>query len=168
MDPITIMATVTAAFNGIKKAVELGREAQDIFGQLGKWAEGAGQLSAYINANKNRKPSIFSSLKFGKSATSEAMDMIAAEAKLREMQKEIRVLFYYGPLQSMGAEGYREFIHLRRKIKAEREKMIIDQMERRKSFFINSLYIIALCGVLIALGYVCAITYQMGVDAGKW
>ena len=52
MDPITIMATVTAAFNGIKKAVELGREAQDIFGQLGKWAEGAGQLSAYINANK--------------------------------------------------------------------------------------------------------------------
>jgi len=38
LDPVTLLATATTVFNGIKKAVQLGREAQDIFGQLGKWA----------------------------------------------------------------------------------------------------------------------------------
>jgi hypothetical protein len=168
MDPITIMAAVSAAFNGIKKAVELGREAQDIFGQLGKWAEGAGQLSAYINTNKNKKPSIFSSLKFGKSATSEAMDLIAAEAKLKEMEKEIRDLFYYGPLQEMGADGYRKFVLMRRQIREDRERMLRDQIDRRKSFAINSVYIILIFCAMGVMVYLSTLVYHMGVAAGKW
>ena len=38
MDPITILAAATAGYNGVKKAVELGREVSDIYSQLGTWA----------------------------------------------------------------------------------------------------------------------------------
>lgn len=168
MDPITIMASVTAAFNGIKQAVHAGKEVQDIFKQLSNWADGAGQLTAYINLSKNKKPSIFESLKFGKSETSEAMDLIAAENRLREMEKEIRDMFYYGALQDMGVEGYRKFIHLRKEIRENRERMLKEQTARRKKFIINCFYGL-LCFTAIAfLVNLCWIIYKMGVNAGKW
>ena len=58
MDPVTLMATITASYNGIKKAVALGREVQDIVKQLGKWAEGADQLYSWIRAQESREPEI--------------------------------------------------------------------------------------------------------------
>jgi hypothetical protein len=40
IDPITLSAAVsgaTAAYNGIKKAIKIGREIEDLSGELGKW-----------------------------------------------------------------------------------------------------------------------------------
>ena len=54
MDPITLLAATTAAFNGIKKAIAVGREVQDVFNQLNKWADSASQLQEFIN--KSRDP----------------------------------------------------------------------------------------------------------------
>ena len=38
IDPITALATATSVFKGIKVAVKIGKEAEEIFTQLGKWA----------------------------------------------------------------------------------------------------------------------------------
>ena len=38
MDPITIMAGATAAFNAIKQGIQVGRDLQDMSGQLSQWA----------------------------------------------------------------------------------------------------------------------------------
>ena len=37
VDPITAVATATAAFNGIRKMVEAGQNIENTFGQIGKW-----------------------------------------------------------------------------------------------------------------------------------
>jgi len=37
LDPVTAFATASAAYNFIKRAVEAGREIEDIGGQLGTW-----------------------------------------------------------------------------------------------------------------------------------
>ena len=58
IDPITALATATAVFNGIKQAVAVGREAQDIFGQLGKWAGAVSDLQEWMNGESEKKPSI--------------------------------------------------------------------------------------------------------------
>ena len=39
IDPITAVGLATSAYNAIKQGVAVGRELQDITGQLGKWGK---------------------------------------------------------------------------------------------------------------------------------
>jgi hypothetical protein len=151
IDPITALATATAVFNGIKQAVAVGREAQDIFGQLGKWAGAVADLQEWMSGESNKKPSIFKKLTFDKSATAEAFDTYAAQVKIRQMEEEIRHMFYWGELGHLGAEGYQEFIMLRRSIKEQREKMIYEHA-RRKQRFIDLTTEWALIAVVVFTG----------------
>lgn len=135
LDPVTLLATATAVFNGLKKAVEVGREAEDVFGQLGKWAGAVADLQEWIRTeeeNANKPPPIFKKLVWKKSATAEAFDTYAAKIKIQQMEEEIRHMFTLGELWWLGKEGYNEFIMMRRGIKEKREKMIYEQIRRRK------------------------------------
>ena len=138
LDPVTLLATATAVFNGLKKAVELGREAEDVFGQLGKWASAVSDLQEWINIEANKKPPLFKKLVFTKSATQEAFDAYAAQVKIKDMEKALYHWFHYGELQHLGREGYVEFVQMRRRIKEQREKMVYEQMRRRKKFIKNT------------------------------
>lgn len=137
IDPVSAFALATAAFNGVKRAVELGREVEDVYSQLSKWAGAVSDLHECISQHENRKPSIFETIGFAKSETSEAFDMMVAKQKLIEMEKEIHAMFVYGDLQHLGIDGYREFIKLRKEIKENRRELLYDQMRRRKKFIEN-------------------------------
>ena len=138
LDPISLLATATAVFNGLKKAVELGREAEDVFGQLGKWASAVSDLQEWMSGQQNIKPPLFGRIVFARSATAEAFDEYAAQVKIREMEKTLYNWFHYGPLQHLGRDGYVEFTQMRRRIKEQREKMIYEQLRRRKRFIKNA------------------------------
>jgi len=137
MDPITLMATITASYNGLKKAVAMGREVQDIVKQLGKWAEGADQMYSWIRNQERKKPGIFQAIKFDKSETAEALDIAAAKLQLQQMEEEIKVMFVYGELQGLGSNGYSDFIRSRKEIREKRQRMIRDQIRRRQKFVEN-------------------------------
>lgn len=117
MNPISIFALVTASFNGIKKAVEMGREVEDVYAQLSKWAGAVSDLRECISQQENRKPGIFQRIGFAKNETSEAFDMMVAKQKLYEMEREIYLMFIYGELRHLGLDGYREFVKTRKEIK---------------------------------------------------
>ena len=87
MDPITLLAAATAAFNGVKKAVEVGREISDIYSQLSSWAGHVGNLQDAIRGieEEEKNPSIWKKITFEKSETAEAFDIYAAKQKLIEM-----------------------------------------------------------------------------------
>jgi uncharacterized FAD-dependent dehydrogenase len=150
MDPITLLATATALFNGVKKAVEVGREAQDILGQLSEWAGVVGQLEEFIGKSE-KKPSIFKKISFNSSETKEAFNELVAKQKIREMEADIRHEFLYGGLCHLGLDGYREFIEMRRKIREKRIKIIQDQQIRRRRF-IENLFTTILATLIIAVG----------------
>ena len=158
LDPISLLATATAVFNGLKKAVELGREAEDVFGQLGKWAGAVSDLQEWMNGQENSKPPLFKKLVFSKSATVEAFDAYAAQVKIKEMEKTLYHWFHYGALQHLGRDGYVEFIQMRRSIKEQREKMIYEQIRRRKKF-IKTTSDAALIAVVVGLG--CVIMFHI-------
>ena len=172
MDPITLMGSVTAAFNGLKAAVKVGQEVEGVYRQLSKWADAAGQLQQLINSSKTdtgeQKAGLFEKIGFGKSETAEAFDIIIAQQKLREMEKDIHTMFYYGELQHLGAEGYSQFNQLRREIRENRERMIRDQARRRKRFIENIFW-----GTLLIITLTISIKffvwfYGFGHEAGKW
>ena len=136
MDPITILAAATAAYNGVKKAVELGREVSDIYSQLGTWAGHVGDLKNCIEGieKAEAKPSIWKKITFEKSETAEAFDVYAAKQKLKEMEDEIFHMFMYGDLCHLGIDGYREFKQMRKDIHDKRMKMIENQIAAKKAF----------------------------------
>jgi hypothetical protein len=153
MDPITIIAAATAAFNGVKKAVELGREVQDVYSQLSTWAGHVGDFHKAVAAMEMRekKPGLFDKITFAKSETAEAFDLYAAKQKIIDMEKEIYHMFLYGELNHLGRDGYDEFRRMRREVTEKRQKMIQDQMEARREFF-ETLKLWTIAGIIILMG----------------
>lgn len=171
MDPITILAAATAAFNGVKKAVELGREVQDIYGQLSTWAGHISDFHHAIELQKNKKPGIFDKITFEKSETAEAFDEYAAKQKIIEMEKEIYQMFLYGELQHLGMDGYKEFRKMRDVIREKRNNLIIQQIKDRKNFFDTIKYWFLLSLIIIGgsslLWMIISIAVEMAEKAGK-
>lgn len=172
MDPVTLLGTVTAAFNGIKAAVKVGQEIEGVYKQLSKWADAAGQLQQLINDSKTdngeQKPGLFERIGFTKSATAEAFDIIIAQQKLREMESEIYNMFLYGELQHLGSEGYSQFVQLRREVREKRERVVRDQIRRRKQFIENMFWGFMLILTLTVASRFFIWIYEYGRDAGKW
>jgi len=149
MDPITALATISAIWGGIKKAVEVGREVSDVWSQLSAWAQAADVLEQA--SDKPKKPPLFKKLDFSND-TKQAFDAYAAKVKMREMEADIRHQFLYGGLCHLGMDGLREFYNLRRQIREQRIKAIQDQLIRRREFvehcFIGGLILLGSAAVI--------------------
>ena len=171
-DPVSMLGATTAAFNGLKAAIKVGQEIEGIYRQLSKWADAAGQLQQLINdsrdVNGEQKVGIFQKIGFGKSATAEAFDILIAQQKLREMETEIYNMFIYGELQHLGSEGYSHFIQLRREVREKRERMVRDQIRRRRAFVENTFWVSMLALCLWGAGILFNWVFDLGRDAGKW
>jgi hypothetical protein len=161
MDPITLLATASAIWSGLKKASEFAQEAEGIWGQLSKYCGVADQLEQVIQTEKNKpkKLKLFQSLTPGND-TQEAFNVFEAEHKLMQMEKDIRHEFLYGSFCNLqggfgGMDGYRKFLEMRRKIRADRIKMIQDQQFAEKAFWdnlilwIGGVTIVAIGGMVI-------------------
>ena len=144
VDPVTAIATATAAFNTVKKMVQMGRDVEDTLGQVGKWY---GAISDLNEAERDAKnPPLFKKIVASKSVEEEAMNVYAAKKKAVQQEKELRELLMY----TYGPDGYQELVDLRRRIKNEREKTIYAQARRRKQVFwgtIQSVGILVLAGI---------------------
>jgi len=143
MDPITLLATASAIWSGLKKASEFAQEAEGIWGQLSKYCGVADQLEQCIQQEKNKpkKAKIFQKLDFSND-TQEAFNAFEAEHKLMQLERDIRHEFLYGQFCNLqggfgGMDGYRKFLEMRRKIRADRIKMIQDQQAAEKEFWDN-------------------------------
>jgi len=162
VDPITALATISAIWGGIKKAVEVGREVQDVWGQLSTWAQAADVLEQV--SDKPKKPPLFKKLDFSND-TKQAFDAYAAKVKMREMEADIRHQFLYGGLCHLGMDGLREFYSIRRRIREQRIKAIQDQMIRRRQFvehcFLGSLILVGSAAV-ISIIWMAAELISMG------
>jgi hypothetical protein len=141
MDPITLLAAASAVWNGIKKASEFAQEAEGVWSQLSKYVGYADQLEQHITDAKNKpsKPKLFGKLEFG-SDTQDAFNAFEAEHKLMEMEKEIRHEFLYGAFADLeggygSLDGYRKFLEMRRKIRADRIRMKQDQENMQAEFW---------------------------------
>jgi len=143
MDPITLLATASAIWSGIKKASEFAAEAEGVWGQLSKYCGVADQLEQVIQAEKNKpkKPKLFGDTEQGND-TADAFNAFEAEHKLRQMEADIRHEFLYGAFCNLehgfgGMDGYAKFCNMRREIRARRIKAKQEQEQRQQEFWDN-------------------------------
>ena len=84
MDPVTIIGGATVAFNALKKGFQVGKDLQDMSGQLTQWAGAMSDLSYAEQKNKN--PPWWKALN-GQSVEAEALAIFTAKRKAEAMRK---------------------------------------------------------------------------------
>lgn len=146
IDPVSAFAMASAAYNTVKKGIEMGQELESMAGQLGKWFSACADVRQAEEEAKN--PPLFKKLLSRGSVEEEALQNTIRRKKIQEQEKELWQMIIY----TYGMETYEEMIQERRKIAAERIRVAHLQAEKRKAFMLNIVYL-ALTAGLAYLGY---------------
>jgi len=167
IDPITALSAASVCYTTLKKAVAVGKDVEEIYKTLSKWAGHIEDVKEVISQEKN-KPGIFKTLSYKRSATQEVFDSIIAEEKIREQEKYIREFFTANWTADWGGlNGYRKFIKMRREIKKRREREVYNQMRRRKNFLYNTKMGVAVGSLVLLLIYLSHFLWTAIVEASK-
>ena len=158
IDPITAFTVATTAFNTIKKAVEVGREIEDVAGYIGKFF---GAKADIVKAEEKAKnPPIFKKLLSAGSVEEEALQIVVQRQKLGEMERELRSMI----ILRYGQETYLEMMRQREKIAMERKRVELLQKYKRQEFFLAVFYTGLIAALLAALTWLVMLGFEM---AGK-
>jgi hypothetical protein len=128
MDPVSALATASAAFNVIKKGFEVGRDIEQMAGDLGRWMSAMSDLSEAERQAKN--PPLFKKLMFKGSVEEEAMATFAAKKKAEQMREELKQYISW----TMGQKAWDELIRMEGQIRKERQETIYKQSQKRQKF----------------------------------
>jgi len=157
VDPITIMAGASAAFNAIKKGIEVGRGLQDMSGQLSQWAGAMSDLGRAETKAKN--PPWWKSLSGG--VEQEAMQIFAAKKKAEEMRKELKQYISF----SMGPSAWEELLRIESQVRKRKQEQEYRKEEIKEAIINWSVGILA---ALVGLGILTIGFYFLGIQQGKW
>ena len=151
------MAGASAAFNAIKKGIEVGRGLQDMSGQLSQWA---GAMSDLGRAEKKAKnPPWWKSLSGG--VEQEAMQIFAAKKKAEEMRKELKQYISF----SMGPSAWDELLRIESQVRKRKQDQEYRKEEIKEAIITWSAGTLA---VFVGLGILTVGFYFLGIQQGKW
>jgi hypothetical protein len=149
MDPVSAMATASAAFGALKKGFSIGRDIESMAGDLSRWM---GALSDIDQAEKEAKnPPIFKKLFNGKSVEQEAIEAFAAKRKAQSQRDELKQWISF----TLGKSAWDELIRMEGNIRKQRQETLYRQRERRQKF-VESCVIVGsiLIGTAILIGFI--------------
>lgn len=148
MDPVTIMATASAAYSAIKKGIELGQELEGIGSQLSKWAGALSDLS--FLEEKANNPSVWKSL--SGSAEAEAVEIFSVKKQIEKQKQEIMTMIGY----MYGKTGQDEYVKVLREVKKRREETVYRKEKLKETIltvFVGSVVFLAGAGGLVLFTY---------------
>jgi hypothetical protein len=150
MDPITLLATATTAYNAIKKGFEIGRDIESMYSDIGRWMGAMSDISKIEEQIKN--PPLFKQLFFSKSIEQEAIDIFAAKKKAKEMEDELRIYIQF----QYGVNAWNELLAIQARIRKERKEALDAQKNLRNSVLENVtifLLMVFCLGILSAISW---------------
>ena len=129
MDPVTISVAVgvaSKAFSAIKQGFAVGRDIEQMSGDIGRWM---GAVSDVDNAEKQAKnPPLFGKLFKAGSIEEAAMAAYAAKKKLEEQRYELKVFLN----MTHGPGAYDELLQMEGQIRKQRQQTIYKQQQLRR------------------------------------
>ena len=149
MDPVTIIGGATVAFNALKKGFQVGKDLQDMSGQLTQWASAMSDLSYAEQKNKN--PPWWKALN-GQSVEAEALEIFTAKKKAEAMRKELKDWISF----SMGPSAWDELVATEgriRKKKKEQEYRKAEMQEAIITWGLSGFILLLFIGILSFVVY---------------
>ena len=127
IDPVTAIAGATAAFNFMKKGVQVGRDLQDMGQQLQQWANCMADID---QAQKMcEKPPWYKALGGGTQA--QAMEVFLAKKQSEKMRNELRQLISHPAI--LGPSHWQEFLRIEAQIRTQKRQHEFRRMEMKQS-----------------------------------
>ena len=150
MDPVTAMATASAAFSALKKGFAIGRDIESMVSDLSRWMSAISDIEQAEKEAKN--PPIFKKLFAGQSIEAQALEAFAAKRKAQQQRDELKTYIQY----TMGQSAWDELIRMEGQIRTQRAETLYRQRERRQKF-IEILVLSIAC--IIGIGVFAVIIY---------
>ena len=145
MDPVTIISGATVAFNALKKGFAIGKDLQDMSGQLTKWA---GHMADLGQAEKQVKnPPWWKSL--GGSVEAESLEVFAAKRKAEAMRKELKDYISF----TMGPSAWDELVAIEAKIRKQKREQEYQKAELQEAIITWTLTGLILLIFFVGLGF---------------
>ena len=92
IDPVTALATATAAFNAVKKGVEMGQDIENMAGAIGKWMGAVSDIDK--SGEYAKKPPLFKKLFAKGSVEEEALAAFMAKKKAEDMREQLKQIIF--------------------------------------------------------------------------
>jgi len=159
IDPVTAIAGATAAYNGLKKAISVGKDLHDMGSTLNQWAGAMSDLDFAHRQAEN--PPMFKKL-FGSSQIEQtALETWGHKQKAKEMREELRshISLFYGP------SAWDEIVHIEAQMRKERKEAIYAAAERKQKILewtIGTLIVGAATAIMVF------VVYLIGLSRGSW
>jgi 3-methyladenine DNA glycosylase Tag len=157
VDPVTIMAGATAAFNAIKKGIQVGRDLQDMSGQLSQWAGCMSDLGRAESKAKN--PPWWKAL--SNDVEREAIEIFAAKRKAEAMRKELKQFISF----NMGPSAWKELLRIEGQVRKRKKEQEYRKEEVKEAIITWAIGTIV---TIMAGGLVGITFYFIGKAQGKW
>ena len=128
IDPLTLSAAVsgaTAAYNGIKKAIMMGREIEDLSSQLSTWMKAVSDVDNIHKTANN--PSTFDKL-FNGSVEEVAIESFASKKKLAKQREDLKNFL----VAHYGMTAWDDLIREEGRIRKARQEAVYAREERNK------------------------------------
>lgn len=159
VDPVSAIAMATAAFNAVKKGISVGREIEDISGQLGKWFTAVADIKEAENQTKN--PGLFKKIINKQSVEEEALNAIIAKKKVQEQESELRTLIMY----RYGKDAYLDMMKMRKEIKQRRVEEVYAKIRKQKQLTENFLILLVIgLGLFSIIGFIWLLNIIVGTN----
>jgi hypothetical protein len=156
IDPISAVGLATSAFNALKQGIAVGRDLQDMTGQLSQWGKAFSDFK--YAEDKAQNPPWYS---FKGSDNETALQIFAQKKKMEEMRKEIKsfISWTYGP------SAWEEVLHIEAQMRKQRKEELYRKEELKRQLIEWTVGIFcAASGVAL----MAAIIWLIGRNQGRW
>ena len=156
IDPITACGLATSAFNAIKQGIAVGRDLQDMTGQLSQWGKAFSDFSYAEEKSKN--PPWYS---FKGSDEETALQIFAQKKKMENMRNEIKafISWNYGP------SAWEEVLAIEARMRKQRKEELYRREEFKRKVIEWTVGILAALVGLVTMGFVL---WLIGKGQGRW
>ena len=126
MDPVSAMATASAAFGAIKKGFAIGRDIESMASDLGRWMGALSDLDMLEKEAKN--PPIFKKLFAGMSVEQEAIETFAAKPTAQAQRYELQQWIS----MTIGMPNWDDRVRMEGSIRKQRRDTMYPQRQGRR------------------------------------
>jgi len=147
VDPVTIIGGATVAFNALKKGFQVGKDLQDMSGQLTQWAGCMSDLS-FMEA-KNKNPPWWKALNGG-SVEADALAIFTAKRKADSMRQELKDWISF----SMGPSAWDELVATEGRIRKQKKEQEYRKAEMQEAIVTWTLSIMIILTGAGMLGFI--------------
>ena len=151
LDPITVIATASAAYNALKKGIEVGRELQDMGGQLAQWAGAVSDLDFLVK--KAEDPPWW---RAGSNVQAEAIEIFAAKKKIESQRAELKTYIQY----SYGQSGWEELLRIEAQVRKRKQATDHRKAEIKETMITVTIVALVLMAGVSGLALLAFILWQ--------